>query len=109
MRHSGISLTMGRYTHTRPGQQVEAVMCLPDLAFSTSPRLSTIGTGKPPKREKAGDPKTSRDRKLNTEKADLSSSDSAEERLRPAGLEPTTPGLGNRCSILLSYGRKPFQ
>jgi hypothetical protein len=31
----------------------------------------------------------------------------AERRLaRPAGLEPATPGLGNRCSILLSYGRE---
>ena len=29
-----------------------------------------------------------------------------ERRLvRPAGLEPATPGLGNRCSIHLSYGR----
>jgi hypothetical protein len=25
--------------------------------------------------------------------------------VRPEGLEPPTPGLGNRCSILLSYGR----
>ena len=25
--------------------------------------------------------------------------------VRPAGLEPATPGLGNRCSIHLSYGR----
>ena len=29
-------------------------------------------------------------------------------RLRPAGLEPATDGLENRCSIRLSYGRIGF-
>ena len=27
-------------------------------------------------------------------------------KMRPARFELTTPGLGNRCSILLSYGRR---
>lgn len=31
-----------------------------------------------------------------------------ERMVRPAGFEPTTPGLGILCSILLSYGRTPI-
>ena len=33
----------------------------------------------------------------------------ARKMARPAGFEPATPGLGNQCSILLSYGRMPGQ
>ncbi len=29
----------------------------------------------------------------------------SQKMVRPAGLEPTTPGLEGRCSIQLSYGR----
>ena len=31
--------------------------------------------------------------------------DELEGMVRPAGFEPTAPGLGILCSILLSYGR----
>lgn len=35
--------------------------------------------------------------------------DQGDQVVRPAGIEPATHGLENRCSIQLSYGRKIFE
>ena len=43
---------------------------------------------------------------LGNEEQRLSTRVTDQKELRPAGFEPATSGLGNRCSILLSYGRK---
>ncbi len=42
---------------------------------------------------------------LGNESRGLSMDVTNQKAIRPAGFEPATPGLGNRCSILLSYGR----
>ena len=42
---------------------------------------------------------------LCTESRGLSPSVIDKKQIRPTGFEPATSGLGNRCSILLSYGR----
>ena len=45
MRHSGINLTMGRYTHLFRGQESKAVAGLPDLSLPNKKRGRAIATG----------------------------------------------------------------
>ncbi len=132
-RHSTITLTMDRYSHTSRGELADALTALPDLSDSSEPQ-PMVATGTDPKslpislplslpkslpRRPASGPARlasartfgRNDTKLthagNAGKSGLSctalhrlaSKSDASPSLRPAGLEPATPGLGNRCSI----------
>ena len=79
---------------------------LTPTAFSAGSRVSSNDTTQSHKSKGMRSHKDSGNRNLGSEKAGSSSPVTTEESLRPAGLEPATPGLGNRCSILLSYERQ---
>jgi len=126
MRHSDINLTMSRYTHTVHGQLARAVESLPDLACPPNSE-SQVRTGtddRPISRSAICSAKSMSEhcidlrrltkRSLKTSKGQyqarspeetISGQNRDSDESRPAGLEPATSGLGNRCSILLSYGR----
>jgi integrase len=123
-RHSDINLTMSRYTHTTRGEQHEALAALPDLTLPDSGLLLASGTT-----DAAGSTVSSvavyvalsgaesvssmhrsalatsvdgigQERKKRRENRDSRDGSRRLDEIPRAGFEPTTPGLGNRCSIL---------
>ncbi len=131
-RHSTITLTMDRYSHTVVGELVSGLQALPDLSGRPdAERLRATGTAdRLPLCLPLSLPKTLPGRgarevtrgssdctntgrvasvspKENPTKTVVSCASMRDDstvfagrnRPRPAGLEPATPGLGNRCSI----------
>jgi hypothetical protein len=78
---------------------------LTPAAFSECNQSATVGNeqNNSPKNKENGNCLNSE--KLDNKSDSLSANDTDKKAIRPRGLEPLTFGLGNRCSILLSYGR----
>ena len=124
-RHSSISLTMDRYTHTLREQELDALAKLPDLTTAPATQAAkatgtddrVAGTDCPshclslPVSEGVSmgcdGLKSDPGEKGESPQNPCESGGSEDKRtIRPGGLEPPTCGLGNRRSVLLSYGRK---
>ena len=122
-RHSTITLTMDRYTHTLQEQETAAVAMLPDLT-AAEPQQATGTAGadlvRPFVQHSGEFPRTttdfdrpasaSRPKSQNEENpvkhgisCDSAATDHQENAMPAAGFEPATCGLEDRCSIQLSY------
>src|SRR5262245_45863840 len=119
-RHSDINLTMSRYTHTTQGGLSAALAALPDLSAMKAAELRATGTDDGQNRvaccvafsgaetsnsvrddsPKASTDRDDQERHKRRENHGIHDDSRRPERVPRAGFEPTTPGLGNRCSIL---------
>jgi len=79
---------------------------LTPTAYSECNQLAADVNSVSPKAEEVEVRKRLPREKLSSNRHRMSSSDNDQKGIRPAGFEPATFGLGNRCSILLSYERK---
>ncbi len=78
---------------------------LTPTAFPACNQSATVGNEQGTFQENDGKGNCLSSGNLDNKKDELSTNVSDKKAIRPRGLEPLTFGLGNRCSILLSYGR----
>ena len=74
-------------------------------AYSGCNRPAAVVTSLSRNREKVESHNTLQNGKLDNKSNRMSPLVTTKKPMRPAGFEPATSGLGNRCSILLSYER----